>query len=95
MPTFAAVVDVAEPSVQNAQEFASIWGRVRQEAKEIGGEVTDTYALLGEHDFLIVYDAPNVDAAFKLSLAVERYGLDVETMVAIPVKRLGELVDES
>lgn len=94
MPTFAAVVDVPGTEVQNAQEFAAVWGRVGNDAEELGAEVSDTYALLGRHDFLVVFDAPDIEAAFQLSLATERYGLDVETMTAIPVDRLGELVEE-
>lgn len=94
MPTFAALVDVAEPEFQNVQEFVSIWGRVRKDTEEIGGKVLDTYALLGQHDFLVVYEAPDIEAAFQVSIAAERYGIDVETMVAEPVEQLGKLVEE-
>lgn len=94
MPTFAALVDVTEHGVQNAQEFVSKWGRVGNDAEEVGAEVLDTYALLGRHDFLVLFDAPDVETALQLSIATERYGMDVETMTAVPVDQLGEIVED-
>lgn len=94
MPTFAALVDVIEPEIQNAQEFVSVWGRISRDTEDIGGEVKETYALLGRHDFLVLFDAPDHEAAFQVAIAAERYGLDMETMVGIPVDRLGEIVEE-
>lgn len=94
MPTFAAVVDVDEPTFQNAQEFATIWGSVNRDAEELGGGVIDAFALLGHHDFLVLYEAPDVESALQISLSLERYGFDMETMVAVPIDRLGDLVEE-
>lgn len=94
MQTFAAVVDVTTAEIQNPQEFASTWGEVKQDVEAAGGTVSDTYALLGDHDFLVVYEAPDVETALQISVTAQRYGLDMETMVAIPVERMGELVDD-
>ena len=94
MTTFAAVVDVDHRDLQNAQDFASVWGSVGSDVETIGGEVIEAYALLGRHDFLVVFDAADPETAIQVSIAIERYGLDTETMVAIPVDRLGELVEE-
>lgn len=94
MPTFAAVVDVTEQEPQNAQEFASIWGDVERDTEELGGGVLDTYALLGRHDFLTLFDAPDLASGLQISLAMERHGLDMETMVAIPVEEFGSIVED-
>lgn len=88
------MIDVSDSDLQNAQEFASLWGRVGEDLQELGGEVIDTYALLGRNDFLVVFEAPDLDVALQASLAIERYGLDSETMVGLPVDRLGEVVED-
>lgn len=94
MPTFVSLVDTRGSEIQNAQEFASVWGSIDQDAEAIGSEVSDTYALLGRNDFLVVFDAPDLETAFQVSVAMERYGLDVETMGALPVDQLGEIVED-
>lgn len=88
------MIDVSDSDLQNAQEFATLWGRVEEDVQELGGEVLDTYALLGRNDFLVVFDAPDLDVALQASLAIERYGLDSETMVGLPVEQLGEVVED-
>lgn len=89
-----ALVDVVDAEVQNAQELASIWGELRNEIGERGGELRDAYAILGEHDYLLIFDAPDRDVALQISLVVERRGLDMQTMELIPVDRFGELVED-
>lgn len=89
-----ALVDVDETRVQNAQEFATIWGDVRNDLEEMDAELLDAYAILGERDFLALFEAEGREQAFQASVAVERYGLDTQTMELIPVDRLGELVDD-
>jgi uncharacterized protein with GYD domain len=89
-----ALVDVVDAEVQNAQELARIWGGLRNEIGERGGELRDAYAILGEHDYLLIFDAPDRDVALQISLVVERRGLDMQTMELIPVDRFGELVED-
>jgi len=94
MSTYAALVDVADSEIQNVQSLAARWGDVRADAADLHVDLLDVYALLGESDFLFVFDAPDRDAAFRFAAVAERYGLSTHTMPAIPVERFGELVDE-
>lgn len=57
MPTWIALVEVTDAGFQNLQELTSIWGDIRMEAEELNPdiELTETYALLGQYDFLIVF----------------------------------------
>jgi uncharacterized protein with GYD domain len=50
--------------------------------------------LLGRYDFLLVFEAPDRDAVFELSLAVERQGLDMTTMEGVPIEHFAELVTD-
>ena len=80
--------------VQNAQKFVSIWGEIRSDLQEYDVQLKQSYAILGEYDFLLLFDAPDRNAAFKTAFIVENYGLDMQTMEIIPVEELAPLVDE-
>jgi uncharacterized protein with GYD domain len=96
MPTWVALIEVADAEFQNLQELTSIWGDLRLEVEETNPdiEIVDTYALLGRYDFLLVFEAPDRDAVFELSLAVERQGLDMTTMEGVPIEHFAELVTD-
>jgi uncharacterized protein with GYD domain len=94
MGTYTALVEVEDSDVQNVQGFASIWGEIRNDVEMQGGEMVDAYAVLGEYDFLLLFEADDPEQAMQISIGVERYGLDTQTMEVIPVDRMGELVDD-
>lgn len=53
------------------------------------------YALLGQYDFLDIYEAPNEEVAAKVSLISRANGaVTAESLIAIPHKRFLELTEE-
>lgn len=92
--TFVTLVDVAGSTVQNVQELASVWGEIAGELEAVGAHVEDSYAVLGSTDFVVVFEAPDRDAAFRASLVVERHGLDTRTMPATSTEEFAELVED-
>ncbi|WP_435361229.1 GYD domain-containing protein [Haloarchaeobius sp. DFWS5] len=94
MGTYTSLVEVRDRNVNNAQELATIWGQLRTEVEEFDAEIQDTYAVLGDYDFIVVFDAEGRDEAFKVSLAMERHGLDMQTMEVIPTDEFAELVTD-
>ena len=94
MSTYTALVDVTDANVQNVQEFASVWGDISQDIEACGGKLQDAYAILGEHDFLVLFEAEDQQAALQVALSMERYELDTQTMEIIPVEQFGELVED-
>ncbi|WP_255169755.1 GYD domain-containing protein [Natrononativus amylolyticus] len=93
MPKYASLV-TAERDVQNAQELASIWGEIRGELEEHDAELIDSYAILGEHDFLVTFEAPDREGAFKAALTLRRHGLSAQTMEIVNTDDFSHLVDE-
>ncbi|ESP88847.1 GYD domain-containing protein [Candidatus Halobonum tyrrellensis] len=93
MPTYVCEVDV-EGETQNTQGLAARWGEIREGIERLGGELHDTYTVLGKYDFLVVFEVEDEHAAFQVSQVIEQHGLDTETMQAFPVERMGELVDD-
>lgn len=94
MPTYVAHVNVNEGEFQNSQELVSVWGSIREEIEELGGEVRETYVILGGYDFQVTFTVADGETAFQVSQIIERNGLDTKTLEAFPVERLGELVDD-
>lgn len=94
MPTYMVLAQVDEREFQNPQELVAIWGEIRNDVEQLGGELLDSHALMGEHDFLIQYEVPDDDDAIQISMAIEGHGLDTQSMRAITTERLGELVDD-
>ena len=93
MPTYASLVDV-RTDFQNAQELTSVWGDIRADLEDQDADLEHTYAILGEYDFLVVMDAPDREAAFQAGVALERHGLNAQTMEIIPTEELATVVDD-
>lgn len=72
----------------------TIWGEIREDIDRLGGDLIESYALLGEYDYQLTVDVPEGDTAVQIAMAIERHGLDTTTMRAISIDRLGELVDD-
>ncbi|MFC7166727.1 GYD domain-containing protein [Halospeciosus flavus] len=94
MSTYVALADVNEGEFQNVQELAAIWGDVRADIEGLDCELRDAYVLLGDHDALLVFDAEDEHQALEVSMAVERYGVHLDTMEAIDVDDLGKVVED-
>lgn len=93
MSTYASLVKVRK-DFQNPQDLVSIWGDIRADLEEHDIDLTDTYAILGEYDFLVIMDAPDRDAAYQAGIALERHGFDSQTMEIIPTEELAQVVDD-
>jgi uncharacterized protein with GYD domain len=53
------------------------------------------YALLGEYDFLDIYEAPDEDTAAKVSMiSLSNGAFEAQSLIAIPYKRFLELAGE-
>jgi uncharacterized protein with GYD domain len=94
MPTYIAQIDVNEDEFQNPQELVSAWGTIREDVERLGGEILQTYAVLGSYDFHLAFEVESGEVAFQVSQAIERHGLDTETDRTLPLDRIGELVDD-
>ncbi len=94
MPTFVAFADVEVGEYQNVQELASIWGDLRTDLEERDVTLEDAYVLLGDKDVLMIFDAPSREDALEASIAAQHYGISLQTMEAMHVDRLGELVND-
>lgn len=60
--------------------------------KKNGGEVVSQYALLGEHDLLLIVNFPGVDEVIKSSVALNKLtGISFSTVPAITVEQFDKI----
>lgn len=94
MPTYVVLADVDGGEFQNPQELGTIWGEIESDVQDVGGNPGESYVLAGQYDLLLTYGAADTETALQVALAIERHGLDTRTMPALPIERLGDLVDD-
>lgn len=94
MVKYTILADIAEGDFQNLQEWATTWGEIEEEIERFGGDILSAYAVLGDHDFQFTYEVPDEEAAVKVAVAIERYGLDTRTHQLVDVDRMGALVED-
>ncbi len=64
-------------------------------ARKYNGKVTAMYALLGEHDLLLITDFPDGVAAMKASIALGKLtGIAFSTIPAVPVEEFDKMLEE-
>ena len=65
---------------------------VSSTVKKLGGELKGAYALLGEHDVVLIVELPGMEQAMKCSLALAKQtGVSITTAPAIPIEQFDKL----
>jgi uncharacterized protein with GYD domain len=79
---------IREMSVERTQQ-------VMREIKNLGGEVTDMHALLGEYDLLFCVALPDTEDAIKASVALSKLtGISFTTSPAVSVETFDQLMSD-
>lgn len=77
-----------EMSAERTQKAAAL-------VKQYGGEVKSAYALLGEHDLVLIVDLPDTDQAIKTSVALTKLtGIGFTTAPAVTVEAFDKMIEE-
>lgn len=97
MKTFILLTKFSPELMKNIKDrakFGHAWmDKVKTKCPEV--KFIEHYALLGQYDFLDIYEAPSEESAAKVSLISRENGaLDAQSLTAIPYKRYIELIDE-
>jgi uncharacterized protein with GYD domain len=95
MQTFILLTKLTPELSQRIKDRSAIGGSWLELVKEKCPEVKFLahYALLGQYDFLDIYEAPDVNSAAKVSMISQANGaMKAESLPAIPYKDFLELV---
>jgi uncharacterized protein with GYD domain len=97
MQTYILLTKLAPDITRQMKERDKIgktWmDQVREKCPEV--KFVAHYALLGQYDFLDIYEAPDEEVAAKVSMISQANGaLHAQSLIAIPYKRFVELTQE-
>jgi len=94
MATFILMTKLAPDVAAKMNERAEIGGAWLDEVHDKCPDVKFLahYGLLGQYDFMDIYEAPNEETAAKVSMISRANGaISAESWTAIPYKRIVEL----
>jgi len=97
MATFILLTKLSSDSLGNLHKRESVGRKWFEAVKAKCPEVKwiDHYALLGPFDFMDIYEAPDPEAAAKVSMITMSKGaVKAETWPALPYKRFLKIVQE-
>ncbi|MBM4176317.1 MAG: GYD domain-containing protein [Ignavibacteria bacterium] len=97
MKTFILMTKLSPEISKHMKDRAKIGREWLDQVKEKCPEVKFIahYALLGNYDFLDIYEAPDEETAAKVSMiSLSNGAFNAESLVAIPYKRFLELAKE-
>jgi uncharacterized protein with GYD domain len=97
MPTYVLLTKLSPDLAQQMKERAELgrtWlDQVRKTCPEV--KFTAHYALLGQFDFLDIYEAPDDMTAAKVSIISQANGaFQAQSLPAIPYKQYLDLISE-
>jgi uncharacterized protein with GYD domain len=97
MQTYVLLTKLSPDVTRQMKDRAKIGSTWMDMVKEKCPEVkfVSHYALLGQYDFLDIYEAPDEEMAAKVSMISQANGaLQAQSLIAIPYKRFVELTQE-
>lgn len=97
MKTFILLTKLSPEVSKKVSERASIGHLWFEEVKEKCPEVKfiSHYAILGEFDFLDIYEAPDEETATKVSLISRKHGaFEARSLTAIPYKKFIKISED-
>lgn len=94
MPTYTMLANVDDAEFQNPQELATLWGDIENDLAEAGVDLEETYTVLGGYDFQLTFEVEDDETAFEAAFLVQRYGFEVQTMKALSIERIGEVIED-
>ena len=97
MQTYILLTKLSPDVTRNMKDRAKIGRTWMDQVKDKCPEVKfiSHYALLGQYDFLDIYEAPDEEIAAKVSMISQLNGaLSAQSLIAIPYKRFLELTAE-
>ena len=97
MPIFIALGKATDAGMTNLDHLTGRHEVARRRARDLGGRVIGSYATLGQYDFVVILDCPDLETCMRI-LNRETGGGNIryETMPALPTREFAQLfLDEA
>jgi uncharacterized protein with GYD domain len=93
MTTYIAFGDWTEQGARNISASPQRLDAAKGQLEEMGGGFTAFYMTMGEHDLVLIYEAPNDAVAARFSPILNRLGaVRTKTLKAFPEAAYREIV---
>jgi len=95
MPIFAALGTLTERGLRNLEAMGARHKKAVETAEKRGAKILDSYALLGQYDFLVILEAPDAKTAvYVLTKEAEHGNVRYQTMEALPMPEFAEFIQK-
>ncbi len=93
MAIFVALGNATDDGIRNLEAMGIRHKRAVERAEKHGAKVIGSYALLGQYDYLVILEAPDIKTAAKvLTKEAQRGNVRYQTMAALPMEEFAELL---
>lgn len=93
MTTYVVLADWTDQGLRNVGDSPRRLDASRRLLEEMGGRMTGFYLTMGEHDMVLLYEAPDDAVAARFTLALTRQGnLRTRTLKAFPEQAYREII---
>ena len=96
MPKYVSLIDWTQQGVANFKDTVDRYEAAEQQFEQLGVRFTDVYWTLGEHDIVVVVEAPDDERATAALLAVSAQGnIRTKTMRAFSRDEMRAVIDKA
>jgi uncharacterized protein with GYD domain len=96
MPTFVGLINWTDQGIKTYKETLDRAARVEELARTVGGRIRDIYWTLGEHDIVVIFDAPDDETATAFLLATGSLGnIRTKTLRAFSRDEMEVILDKT
>ena len=74
MATYIILINYTDQGIRSVKDSPNRLDAAKQRAKDLGGEINQTYLTLGGHDMVAILELPDDEAAAKFGLSVGALG---------------------
>ena len=74
MAKYVSLLNWTDLGIRSAKESVNRAAAARQAFQAGGGKITDVYWTLGQHDVVLIFDAPDDETAFRLAVGLGMKG---------------------
>ena len=93
MPNFVVIAKGTLESKKNIKELKKKFVDVSNLFKAKESKILNAYAVMGNHDYMFITEAPNLETAFELSAMIGQLGsFECETWPIMPLEELYDLI---
>jgi uncharacterized protein with GYD domain len=95
MPTFALSLNWTDQGIRAVKDVPKRAAAARELAKKLNVDIQQTFLTTGEHDVLLIVEAPDGENVAKFALALSSFGnVRTQTARAWPESEFMKLISE-